>query len=216
MENEDIESVVQYANGFQASDEEPINVSRERLMRKAARMAQFGYHQDTDTIQALRAFLEGYGILLSGQIGVGKTFFFECVYEGRERFSTIDMNEAHLWNYEKLNDFLNDNQRCDMLIDDIRGDMAKDYGKTFDPLIVILDNRLNSPARTHITTNLDNDGLINALDYRSVDRIYQLCKPFVFRRKESYRRAKPNSICVRNARMNLPTVRPRKGEIENG
>lgn len=170
-------------------------VSAERLKCAAQFMAVRGYRHNADSLKALEAYLAGYDILLSGSFGVGKTFFFECLSTDAKPIIRLNMNEAHLWKYDDLAEFLRDNCGNAMLIDDIRGDIGKDYGKAFDPLIVILENRYDCRSRTHYTTNLTNEELIDRLDHRDVDRLYT-AKPFVIRRDESLRAPAPNPFYV--------------------
>lgn len=178
-----------------------LNVTAEWLTRVAQFMANRGYRHNADSLKALEAYLAGYDILLTGSFGVGKTFFFDCLSTATAPIVRLNMNEAHLWKYDDLADFLRDNRGNDMVIDDIRGDIGKDYGKAYDPLIVILENRFEVRARTHYTTNLTNEELIERLDHRDVDRLYT-AKPFVIRREESLRSPLPNSFYVSQLKNN--------------
>ena len=168
-----------------------VSVTEAGLRSAALRMAAKGYVHTPETIKALEAYLNGYDILLTGSYGVGKTFFFDCLSTPEAPIVRLNMNEAHLWKFDDLAEFLRDNACCDIVVDDIRGDAGKDYGKAYDPLIIILERRFDTLRRTHYTTNLTNEELISRLDNRDVDRLYT-AKPFVITRTESLRMPKPN------------------------
>jgi len=174
-------------------------VTEEELERKAFAMQRRGYVHNEHTLKALTAYLNGYGILLSGGIGVGKTCFFERV--NPEPISFLSFNRCHLWKYDKLEEWLEDHRNEEVVLDDIGYDTEKasNYGLKFEALQVALDYRLTeSEARTHITTNMTNDELIARYDPHLVDRIYQLCRCFALPPQESRREAEPNAYYIRN------------------
>lgn len=190
----DTSRIVAYANNFTKERQNALTVSDEQIMRKAASMARRGYVHTATSIAALKAYMEGYGVLLSGNVGVGKTFFFECA---EPEIPILNMNIAYLWSFQQLEDFMSENRGTDILIDDIRGETGSNYGVKYDVLLVAIEHRLSTNARTHFTTNMTNEELIKVLDYRTMDRIYGIAKPFVFKPTASMRDATPNETFVR-------------------
>lgn len=182
-----------------AATQRTIEVSEVELIARATSMGKRGYVHNAKTLEALEAYLGGYGILLSGGIGIGKTFFFQTVED--RPIEILSFNRCHLFKYEQLGRFLEETIAKDIVLDDIGWDaeLANNFGTKFETLQVVLDYRLTcSKARTHITTNLSNDELCNKYDAHLVDRIYQLCKCFAMPKCESKREAQPNEIYLRN------------------
>lgn len=180
-----------------------ISVTQSMIESKALAMARRGYNHNATSLTALELYMKGYGLLLSGPVGVGKTMFFRTV-EPDGGIPILSFNSCVLWEYEELRDFLRSTRNDDIVIDDLGWDrangdgMSRKYGQKYDALQIVLDFRTSaSPMRTHITTNLDNDGLIKAYDYHLVDRIYELCKPVAWSISEpSKRMAAPNKTAV--------------------
>lgn len=169
------------------------DVTHEELFTKARAMARRGYAHNADTLKVLEAYLQGYGILLSGGVGIGKTYFFERV--NPEPIAVLSFNVAHLWKYEQLAEWLDEHRHEEIVLDDIGwdADKATNYGQRFETLQVALDDRLNRTSyRTHVTTNLTNDELLAKYDVHLVDRVYQLCKCFALNYADSRREATPN------------------------
>ena len=160
------------------------------LARKVAAMAEAGYKFSAATIEATRAYLQGYGVLLSGRVGVGKTLFFRLINHDA---LIADIGTIMGWRQAEIEEYAIGSRNCELVIDDIGcgGSKARDYGREFDALLMILNMR--DPARcrfrTHFTTNLTNDELVANLDARVVDRIYGLAKCFRIETEESRREA---------------------------
>jgi DNA replication protein DnaC len=178
-------------------------VTRESLFKKAAAMARRGYVHNATTLEALEAYLQGYGVLLSGGMGIGKTFFFNVL--NPEPLPVLSFNQCFLWKYEQLGEWLDDHFNREIVLDDIgwESGRASNYGTRFDTLQVVLDARLRvGRARTHITTNCTNDELVEKYDPHVVDRIYECCKCFVLPSAESKREAQVDYTYLRNAEYN--------------
>lgn len=160
------------------------------LALKVAEMSRAGYRFGTETVAALRAYMQGYGVLLSGKVGVGKTMFFQKVNADA---LIVDIGAVMGWRQAEIETFFLNNSECEIVVDDIGcgGSKARDYGREFDALLMILNMR--DPARcrfrTHFTTNLTNDELVANFDARVVDRIYGLAKCFRIETEESRREA---------------------------
>lgn len=181
----------------------PPPVTRERLVAKASAMAKRGYIHTEVSLKALEAYLQGYGVLLSGGMGIGKTFFFQTL--NPEPLPVLSFNQCFLWKYEDLGEWLDNHASRDIVLDDIGWETgrASNYGTRFDTLQVVLDARLRvGRARTHITTNCTNDELVEKYDPHVVDRIYECCKCFVLPSAESKREAQVDYTYLRNAEYN--------------
>lgn len=142
------------------------------------RLALNGYKIDEPKIiEAVIEYAKGYGIMLAGAVGIGKTHFFKCI---NPDIVVLDMNLAVRWDYSTLESFLISVKERELLVDDIgvSSGIASDYGLRYDALLLILNARYLCRKATHFTTNLSNEQLISAYDYRSVDRIYGLAKVF--------------------------------------
>lgn len=175
-----------------------------RLIAKAKAMTRRGYQHCEKSLEALEKYMQGYGILLSGGVGVGKTYFFQTV--NPEPIEVLSFNQCYLWKFDKLDEWLERHASQEIVLDDIgwNREEGNNYGTRFEALQVALDARLSGcQARTHITTNCTNDELIERFDAHLVDRIYQCCSCFVFPQRESFREARPNEIYLRNQEYNI-------------
>ena len=177
-------------------------VTSEMLVEKASAMARRGYIHNATTLEALEAYLQGYGVLLSGGMGIGKTFFFNVL--NPEPMPVLSFNQCFLWKYEELEEWLDQNIAREIVLDDIgwESGRASNYGTRFDTLQVVLDVRLRNTARTHITTNCTNDELVEKYDAHVVDRIYECCKCFALPSAESRRDARIDYSWLRTAEYN--------------
>ena len=176
----------------------PVKIGKSRLLAKAKAMAGRGFDHSAETLEVLEAYLQGYGVLLSGGVGVGKSYFFECVEP--EPLPVLSFNSCALWKYDAISEWLADHRNCDIVLDDVGWDAERgnNYGTKFEVLQIVLDERLRQNGRTHITTNLTNDELIARYDAHLIDRIYQLCKCFALPSQESRRDARPNWTYIKN------------------
>lgn len=176
-------------------------VTEDEIYRKARAMTLRGYCHTVETVKALEAYLQGYGVLLSGGMGIGKTFFFETV--NPEPIAVLSFSRCHLWKYERLEEWLEEHRNDEIVLDDIGFASSKgnNYGTQFDALQVVLDQRLTEAGgRTHVTTNCTNDELIQRFDARLVDRLYQTCKCFALPGRESQREADVNLVYINNTK----------------
>ena len=77
MDAKDIEGILESLP--QICWRKPVKIGSGQLRAKAKAMAGRGFEHSAKTLEVLEAYLQGYGILLSGGVGVGKSYFFECV-----------------------------------------------------------------------------------------------------------------------------------------
>lgn len=68
-------------------------VSATKVTGYAKMMAEAGYIPSTESLGAIKLCLEGYGVIISGNVGTGKTMFFQTLYKPipRKLFSASDI-----------------------------------------------------------------------------------------------------------------------------
>ena len=160
------------------------------LITTLRRMAERGYKFTTAAqIDTLRAYVDGYGILISGAVGIGKTLFFRRLSPD---IVILSMGDIVGMSQDELFGVVNGCKDSELVLDDIGlgGSIARDFGREYDALLAVLNWREKSKARTHFTTNLTNDALVANFDARAVDRIYGLAKCFSWRDMPSMREPK--------------------------
>lgn len=152
-------------------------VSRETRMREVSpdevravcsSMAKAGYVPTHASVKAVEKFLAGYNLHLRGRVGTGKSAFFKALSEtadangGRRSFAVIPMGNLDGIHMDEIRQFLSDHDEDELVIDDLGSEaMTNDYGKPVWAIGMILSMREYSPARTHVTSNV-NDECIRA------------------------------------------------------
>lgn len=129
---------------------------------------------------------KGVGILLFGDVGVGKTFLAACIVNSviDQGYSAIMTNFSRIINtaqetFDQRQKYLDSLNSVDlMVIDDLAVERKTDYVK--EMMYQIIDNRYRSGKPLIVTTNLTIDNLVNATnisDKRTYHRILEMCKP---------------------------------------
>lgn len=129
---------------------------------------------------------KGVGILLFGDVGVGKTFVAACIVNSviDQGYSAIMTNFSRIINtvqetFDQRQKYLDSLNSVDlMVIDDLAVERKTDYVKEL--MYQIIDNRYRSGKPLIVTTNLTIDNLVNATDIsdkRTYHRILEMCKP---------------------------------------
>lgn len=129
---------------------------------------------------------KGVGILLFGDVGVGKTFLAACIVNSviDQGYSAIMTNFSRIINtvqetFDQRQKYLDSLNSVDlMVIDDLAVERKTDYVK--EMIYQIIDNRYRSGKPLIVTTNLAIENLINATDIsdkRTYSRILEMCKP---------------------------------------
>lgn len=170
-------------------DEKEVLAMTERIVNG---MSAKGYKFSPIAIKAVREYAKGYALLLSGDMGCGKTFFFHCLHPD---IIKLDLNALTSWRQDELLEYLGSVRRNEILVDDIgtATSCGKTYGTTYDILLTILNERIKSKSkvRTHFTTNHNKKELEQVYGERNVDRIMELAKPIVFPKSKTFRVAQP-------------------------
>lgn len=186
--------LTELANGAYKENRKAVPTAesvRPKVEATVKAMAARGFQFEKATLSAVVAYCQGYSILLSGCVGTGKTMFFRCL---NPDIAILDMGDLVHWERSDLETLLVDMREREIVIDDLGSGAAtaNDYGNRYDVLLYILNKRQGVKARTHFTTNLNSDELNKFYDYRAMDRVYGMAKPYVLERKDSLRKA-----CVR-------------------
>ncbi len=139
-----------------------------RLPIVAGIMADRGYVFTPETLKVLECYMRGENIILGGDVGTGKSFFFYVL-----GMPALNMTMASSRTIPEINAALEAWSRKDILIDDFGAETDKfsSFGTAMNLSAYILERRIDSPARTHITTNLSPEQLARRYDSRVLDRL---------------------------------------------
>ena len=152
----------------------------------AAKMAAAGYRMSAESVAALKAYLEGYGLLLAGGVGTGKTMFFKVLDDAGlrngmppiERFSLL---EASAYKLDAIVGAFDNAHDREVVIDDIGAEPTySNYGCKVDLLPWVIERRMRSQCRTHFTTNLSAPDIERRYGGRVVDRMHEICRGYHF------------------------------------
>lgn len=161
-------------------------VTTEEVRACARAMAARGYIHTRESLEALRYYAAGYGILFMGNVGVGKTYFFRTVAAVRAKntdnppiviYPMIDIVGRRV---EEIRECLIDNERSDMVLDDVGAEPTfNEYGNRWEILPWLLEMRRAARGRTHFTTNLSPDEMAARYGARTVDRMQEMAVPLM-------------------------------------
>ena len=130
--------------------------------------------------------LEQHGIMFSGNVGTGKTFYACCIANAvidrgfTAWVTTLQPLIRALYDYDCANKTIDRIQKVDLLVlDDLGATALNDY--TMDRLFEIVDARYRSGKPMIVTTNLNPDEARNMnLGMRRIfDRLIERCKSVV-------------------------------------
>lgn len=187
-------------------EERAATVTESQVAAYASAMARRGYRHTAQSLEAVRLYLAGYGLLLMGDAGTGKTFFFAAIGKPLTFRSGEDDSENIIHPYpmidtvgrkiDEIREWFAAMQYREIVIDDIGAEAVfNEYGNRFEILPWLLDLRLRSPMRTHFTTNLTAKELQARYGARVVDRLHQMAAAVTLAGK-SNRRTIPNARVV--------------------
>lgn len=183
-----------------ANEATQANVSRpeatdEQVSARIDMLLRWGYVSSEQTVEPIRAFLSGYSVLLSGDVGVGKTFLMKSM--GVKCYKAPALSE---YKSSGIDIWYDSTDKATICIDDLgTEDQSNNYGIRSDLLRAIIDHRCElRGVKTHITTNMDASSLGERYDDRTLNRIIGMCK--VFRMTgESRRKAESQNACRQEA-----------------
>ena len=184
-----------------------LPVTDEQVMRAAAQMAAQGYEFEPATLDALRAYLQGFPILLRGAVGSGKTLFFRLLrtlapdggdYRDLRKIEIVSMLQLAVMPANEVRAKIDGLAGREIMLDDIGAETVNNtFGVVSEIIQLVLDIRTHATHRTHLTTNLDYRTLETRYGGRVADRI-KTCKAFVLA-GSSHRRAAPNRWLIDTA-----------------
>lgn len=164
----------------------------------AGKMQQFGYQMTPETVSVLADYLKGYNMCLMGNVGIGKTFFFECINKlrsgsGKYPIVKLSMIETQGWDMTNARDWVDDNRDSDILIDDVGTEpKMKSWGQEAELFPYLLEKRMQlSSMRTHLTSNLGIVDIKGRYGERVADRFLQMFKIVKMKARASRRRQSP-------------------------
>jgi len=183
-------------------EERAAEVTEKRLAAWARQMSALGYRHTERTLEALRLYLAGYGLLLMGGVGTGKTHFFRTLGEvrarhGMARHVVYAMMDTVGRKVDEVRAFFTGAARAEVVLDDIGAEPTfNEYGNRWDILPWLIEMRMAAPGRTHFTTNLSPAELERRYGARTVDRIHEMAASVSYA-GGSNRRTRPNAGIVR-------------------
>jgi hypothetical protein len=170
-------------------------VSDDQIARLLLRIGERGYIPTPATVPVLRDYAAGYGIMLHGDVGHGKTFLLKCL--GVRIWGADEICDYGLRHIQEWYDDTNGLQIC---IDDIGAEMTVcEYGARDDLLKAVITHRAERQSGiTHCTTNLDSAAIIERYGDRIMSRLLGMCRPHRITSPTglSMRRAVPHSTQV--------------------
>lgn len=206
-------------------DIETISFTEEEFKTLATQMADLGYIHTPASLDALQAYMSGYGLLLMGDVGTGKTFFFEKLFEAEKIINskekdmivymqTIDitrniirMNDTIGESFEDIKDEIEGLSKANVAFDDIGVEVgANDWGQKFELVPWLVEKRVRAQGRTHFTTNLSADQLLERYGARIVDRMHELATVIEFKGK-SHRKTLPNETALSKHKEKLARIK---------
>lgn len=175
-----------------------VNVNPKWIEWVAAKFVEYGYEITADTIQMITDYLAGYNLWLCGNVGTGKTFFFDTMNKVRKargvsRICKLSMIDTQGWDMEMAREWAQDYQDEDVLIDDVGTEpMMKSWGQEAELFPYLLEKRMQlSQRRTHLTSNLGIIDIKRRYGERVADRFVQTFKMEQMKLKKSKRKLKP-------------------------
>jgi DNA replication protein DnaC len=150
-----------------------------------ALLTNHGYRPSEQIVEPVRAYLSGYGILLSGDAGIGKTMLMQCL--GARLYHVERITAYGLTNIEAFYSWTDGAPIC---IDDLGAERTlTEYGNRDDLLKHVIDHRargtyideharMKPMGRTSVTTNLTGKQIRERYGDRTLSRLLGMCKSF--------------------------------------
>jgi len=168
---------------FQSKQSAPVKprncVTDGQVAARIRQLAASGYIPSAEIVGPVCAYMQGYGILLTGRAGCGKTMLMRMLMATRGEMQHVD--EILDWGADGIPDWHDFRDGREVCIDDLGSErVVSEYGNKDDLLKLIIGHRCERQnGRTHITTNLTAEQIAARYGDRVLDRILGMCKPFV-------------------------------------
>lgn len=189
--------VKKLAESFVSAEVKPPQVKESVLEFYAMKMVGLGYEMSRTSLQILCEYLKGYNLWLCGTVGVGKTYFFETMSRLRraremEPIVKLSMIETQGWTMDDASQWAREAAECDVLIDDVGAEpMLNHYGEKVEVFPYLLELRMQTRMRTHLTSNLAPKDILRRYDRRVADRFVQMFRMVEIKSKDSRRKLAP-------------------------
>ena len=160
----------------EARKQAAYRASDEDVGQRIVTLAQQGYEPSDALVEAVRDYLSGYSLLLTGPAGVGKTFLMQCL--GVRRYSAESIIDYGL---ARIRDWYDWTDGHDICIDDVGSErMVAEYGAKDEVLRAVIahrsDRQRGKRGKTHVTTNLTAEQISARYGDRILSRLMGMCK----------------------------------------
>lgn len=186
------------ASSFMPKEAPVVQIRASTLEFYAKKMSEQGYEMSEASLQILCEYLKGYNIWLCGNVGVGKTFFFQCMSRIRKSRNMspilkLSMLETQAWTMEDAERWVNHTSDHNVLIDDVGAEpKLNHYGEKVEVFPYLLEKRMQiSGLRTHLTSNLGPADILKRYERRVADRFAQMFKMIEMKARKSRRKLAP-------------------------
>ena len=154
---------------------DPVMVSDRAVAEQIKDIASYGYEPSEQDVEPIRAYLSGYGLLLTGRPGVGKTFLMRCL---GARLHPVDGIAAY--GLRGIGDWYSWTDGKDLCIDDLGAEpVIAEYGAKEDLMKLVIAHRAErQKGRTSVTTNLTSEEIAERYGDRTLSRLLGMCKAF--------------------------------------
>lgn len=172
-----------------------------QIVAAIERLAKCGYEPCEEMLPIIKDVLSGYGVLLSGLAGVGKTFFFRAMGKRVvESADIIDWGMANIWKFHEQWD------GDTLCIDDLGAEHeVSEWGVKDDLMKAIIAHRAEKQTGiTHVTTNLTALQIRDRYGDRTLSRLVGMCR--------SYRLAPPVFKDRRKAQAHMANAERKDGQ----
>jgi DNA replication protein DnaC len=129
-------------------------------------------------VEPVRAFLAGFGLLLSGDAGVGKTFLLTAL--GVRLYTAVGIAEYGL---SRIGMWYEWTDNAGIGIDDLGTESTvSEYGNKDDLMKLVIAHRADRQrGRTFVSTNLSAEQIAERYGDRTLSRLLGMCKAFTLR-----------------------------------
>jgi len=182
------EAITKAQAKWAAQQVKPALVGDFQVAKQMMQLAELGFEPSEEIIEPVRLMLSRYGVLLTGQTGVGKTFFMRSM--GRRLYTAAEIADYGL---SQLHKFFEWTDGHEIVIDDLGTEATvAEYGAKDDLMKSVIAHRCERQRGvTHVTTNLTAEEIAERYGDRTLSRLLGMCVAHRMAGKNR-RRAVPN------------------------